>query len=351
MRTHMTEEATRTSTQNSPSDDLDRRRRSRAWVVPAAGTLVLFACMALVAWPMRPWGPGTTTPTLGGDPIAAPEDNLVLTDWTATPTGGAPTIGPKSLVGTQSLGIGQWIEADALSAVELAAPSIGRVTVKPGSRVRIKSVRQGQHWLELAQGEITTRSIAAPRTFNVETPGAIVTHMGADYTLTIDATGSGIVRGMDSTTAGRGASGSISARVEVQQGPRGVRVPAGYTCSIHPNMGPGTPLSGRAPSVLIDAVQRFDRSIGEPSGGAETPSSDPLGGLLAAADGADAQRDRIGTATTLWHVLRTVKGPDRAHVIERAAALVPPPSDIPGDRILNLDDEAMERWWTVIQRP
>lgn len=284
------------------------KRRKNAWMLPAFGTLALFALIAWVAWPSRPWA-------------------IKLSDWKAEAIAGVPTLNEGPVSKPRSVSYSAWMETDPNATLRLSASSIGTVIVDPNSRVRINEVKPGEHWFELAQGRIQATIHAPPKLFFVQTPAALAVDMGCAYTLEVDGQGAGTLH----VTAGW---------VELQGTAQVVRVPRGYKCAIRPGRGPGTPFDEHSSDFLIAAVERFD--LRDPK---VATKMDVVGDILAAAGGKSLSSD----AVLLWHLLRAVEAGDRERVYAHLAAIVPPPAGITVASIVKLDPVALDQWWDVIR--
>lgn len=211
--------------------------------------------------------------------------------------------------------VGSWLETARAERVEVAS-DIGRVTVGPGSRVRLKRAASREHRLELAEGSIDAFIYAPPRLFFVDTPGATAVDMGCAYTLEVAEDGSGLLR----VTGGW---------VELQAEPLASRVPAGAVCRLGPGGAPGLPVFEDAPAPFAAAVERLDR--GDDS-------------AIEAALRAARPRDGL----TLWHLGARLDGSQHAAVFDRLAALVPPPAGLL-ERVFAGEAAALEEWWAVVR--
>jgi len=298
--------------------------RKRPWAAPVAGVAAFFAVMAVIAWPMRPWGPGTQRESLE-ETDNAPV--LSATTWTASKLEGAPTLGPKMLVQSQSVRVNEWVTTDRYSRAKLESSAIGSVVLGPDSSIRIRSVDNGQQWLDLRKGRIESAVHAPPRLVFVETGAVIVVDMGSTYTLGVDEQGSGRLH----VTGGW---------VELQRAATAVRAPMGFVCGFTPT-GPGLPLSDGASALLTAAAARYPPARAEPQG--------------AAAD--DAARDMragagAGDGVTLWNLLRSVPASMRPEVTDRLWSLSPPPADAGVEKAAaaRLDEKTMDAWWESIRR-
>ena len=209
---------------------------------------------------------------------------------------------------------GQWIETDSRSSATVKVGEIGSVEVAPGTRLRVVTARPGEHRLALARGEIRAKISAPPRLFFVETLSGTAVDLGCEYTLNTDETGFGLLR----VTRGW---------VSFQwQGIESL-VPAGASCRIRPNVGPGIPYFDDASQNMQQAIENF---------GFEKAGNGPLDVILAEA--------RVRDTLTLWHLLSRVDAADRARVYDRIDSLTPVPAGVSREEALKLDAETLRRW-------
>ncbi|MBC7773225.1 MAG: hypothetical protein H7210_12065 [Pyrinomonadaceae bacterium] len=300
------------------------RHRKHAWVMPALGMAALFGIIALIGWPMRPWGPGTQREVVNDDIDPRSSGGLVVavTGWEASLLSGAPVIGTKMLSSPRAVHTNDWLSTDAVSSAQLVDAQIGTIKVEPNSRLRITKVLNGQQWFELGKGRIDATIHAPPKLFFVKTKSALAVDMGCAYTLESDEQGNGMLH----VTLGW---------VELQRDGRVVRVPSGRRCAMFEGIGPGTPVNAEAPETLVTAVGRFDKRAGAKS------TAPLLDEVLSSAGSKDG--------VTLWHVLQQVEEADRERVIEKLGSIVAPPAGISKDALLKLDQTALDQWWTEIK--
>lgn len=214
--------------------------------------------------------------------------------------------------------VGHWIDTGA-GQEQLVAAEIGRVTVGPGSRVRLLRTGEAEHRLELAEGSLDAFIYAPPELFLVETPAATAVDMGCAYELDVAADGSGTLR----------VTGGWVELAPKDQNRLPSRVPAGAVCSISAAQGPGIPRFEDAPPAFTAALDAL---------AASRPGA--LGEALLQA------RPRDGL--TLWHLIGRTEGADREAVVERLSALAP--ADGVREGALRLDGPAMDRWWESVRR-
>src|SRR5262249_40426148 len=139
--------------------------------------------------------------------------------------------------------------------------------------------------------------VAPPRLFLVETASALAVDQGCAYRIDVDDRGAGEVH----VTAGW---------ITLSGRDREAVVPAGATCPLSPDSGPGIPVFDDAPAALREALARTD-----------------LDAILAAA--------RPRDALTLWHLVQRAGASERGRVFDRLAALAPPPAPVTRDGVVS----------------
>src|SRR5262249_5709094 len=95
---------------------------------------------------------------------------------------------------TTTVGAGDWIQTDRSSRATVKIGEIGSVEVAPGTRVRVVALKEDEHRLSLAQGEIYAKISAPPRLFFVDTPSGTAIDLGCEYSLLSSEDGSGILQ-------------------------------------------------------------------------------------------------------------------------------------------------------------
>ena len=242
-----------------------------------------------------------------------PEIAAIKPSWHVTRLDGAPRIGSEQIANNGQLGVGEWLETDGSSRAQIAVGLIGNVDIDENTRVRLLQTEPTEHRLELARGKMSAHIWAPPRLFFVDTPSAVAADLGCAYTLEVDDHGGSLLR-------------VTSGWVALELKDRESIVPAGAACETRPGIGPGTPYYEDAPSVFREALRKID-------------FEHDASALTALLDQA-RQRDTL----TLWHLLARVNGDDRVRVYEKMAALVPPPSSVTREGILQLDQQMLDTW-------
>ena len=240
--------------------------------------------------------------------------------WEVTRLAGVPLVRAAPLGATGALRVGDWLETDDSSRAVILVGDIGRVEVKPDTRIRLVRAQRTDHRLALERGEIYAKVDAPPRLFFVDTPAGTAVDLGCAYTLAVDSSGNGTIH----VTGGY---------VEFDWGGRRSIVPLGFRADTRRGFGPGTPYAEDAPEALRHALAAFDFSNG---------SAAAVRRALAAA--------RPEDAVSLWHLLGRVDPLLRREVHDRLASLVPPPPGVARDDVLRLDPATLETYWNTLRR-
>jgi hypothetical protein len=238
--------------------------------------------------------------------------------WDLTRAGGSPTISSRAVGAGARLPVGGWLETDERSTASLNVGTIGRISVEPGTRLRLVSARSGDHRLQLERGTLHATIWAPPGQFSVETASSTAVDLGCAYTLTMDDNGEGLVS-------------VLVGWVGFEWRGRESFVPAGSMSVTRPGKGPGTPYNERVSRAFREALLTIDF---------ESDARDALSRVLEEAQ----ERDEV----TLWHLLTRVKGADRDRVFDRLAQFVPPPSTVTRDGIRAGRRDMLDAWWDAL---
>lgn len=214
--------------------------------------------------------------------------------------------------GDARLAVGSWLETGADARARVKVADIGRVDLDSNTRVRLLSTNESEHRLDLRRGKLHAFVDAPPRLFLVDTPAATAVDLGCAYTLEIDDRGAGLLHVDSGHVELEGRDGTASF------------VPRGASCRIGQG-GAGVPWFEGVPEGLLD----------------------PAAEGFAAAVAISRSRD----ALTLWHLLARVDGDLRTNVLDRLAALAPPPPDVTRDAVLRLDKQALLAWREALPLP
>jgi len=231
---------------------------------------------------------------------------------------GTLRINGRALEGSGILRAGGLVETDASSQVEVRLGLVGRVTVFPGSRLRLAEMRQGRYRMTLERGKISARTLAPPFTFSVDTPGPTAYDVGCAFTLESDERGTGLLR-------------VTSGWVQLELDDREVLIPAGAASLLRPGGTLGTPYFEDAPEAFRAALARLD--FGPQDAAARDAA---LTDLLAGA--------RPRDVFSFLEMLRTATGEERRRLIDRGVALLPPPPGVTRAGLLGGDDAMIGAW-------
>ncbi len=212
---------------------------------------------------------------------------------------------------------GGWIDTRQDRA-RVEVGRIGQVVLEPSTRVGLVDAGRRAHRLSLLRGTLHAMIWGRPGEFVVDTPAARAVDLGCEYTLTVAADGTGLLR-VESGWVGFEHHGLQSL------------VPAGAVCRTYGGRGPGTPRFETATAGFAEALDLLD------SGAGDGRAAAALSRVLAEA----GRRD----ALSLWHLLSRVDPPTRARVVDRLAASVPPPAGVTREGIAAGDLAMLDAWW------
>lgn len=250
---------------------------------------------------------------------------IVGPGWEVSRLAGAPRIGQKVIRTDRQpghLAVGQVLETDDHSRARLEDSDVGQIEVDAGTRLRLLAMKDGLKQIALDHGTIHTHIWAPPGEFVVETPSAVTVDLGCTYTLTVDDSGSGILRT---------SLGWVGFKLNGHES----FIPSGAACATRPKVGPGTPYFEDATQDFRSALARFDF---------EDETSQQRAEDIAVVLGQSRKQD----ALTLWHLLSRVEENQRIRVCERLQQLAPAPAGVTREGILRLDQQMLDSWWNVL---
>ena len=244
--------------------------------------------------------------------------------WEVARIGGSPRIGSTRISDKGKLTLGQWLETDGDSRARIEVGNIGQVEIDPNTRVRLLQTTATEHRLELARGRMSARIWAPPRLFFVDTPSGVAADLGCAYTLQVDDAGGSLLR-------------VTSGWVALQLRDRESMVPAGAACATRVGVGPGTPYFEDASESFRAALTKLDF---------ETKATDSKTGALDVL----LSESRVRDTLTLWHLLARLDAKDRSRVYDRMVELVPPPSGVTRDGVLQLNEQMLQTWKDSLEK-
>jgi hypothetical protein len=242
--------------------------------------------------------------------------------WTIADLDGSPRIGNLAATPRERWKVGEPLETDATSRVQLLVQGLGQIEVEPNSRLTLLKASPTQQQIRLDRGTIRASIVAPPYVFLVHTPTAYAMDMGCAYTLHVNDDGSSILH----VTIGW---------VDLQHGWQQALVPAGAAAESRPGIGPGAP-------YFEDATERFRQAL-------EIVNFD-LSDARARSTALTIVLDeaRVRDAFTLLNLFRGVDASDRGRLYDRLATLLPPPSGATRDAAVNGDWNSLGPWWDAL---
>jgi len=241
--------------------------------------------------------------------------------WRLSPREGRPTANGRTLAGTTVMHEGEWVETDDRSRARLLIPRVGWIDVGYGTRLQVGRAGRPDYRVVLERGRVAVRVTTSPALFRLESAAAKLIGYGGAYTLEIGPGGVGTLR-----------VGSGWAALEWRT--RQSVVPAGAACPLRAD-GPGTPYFEDASAAFREALDAID-----------TRSVDSLFRRIAIDVVLTEARPR--DALTLWHLGSRVESSVRGAVLDRLAALAPPPAGVTRDGMIDGDAAMRERWFASL---
>jgi hypothetical protein len=280
------------------------RRNSARWLLPACAAVALAALLliGLNLWRLQ-WTTG------------AP--------WKVTAVQGAPRVNGVAFSATGKLGVGDVLETDARSSVEVHIARIGSMQIEPNSRVELISTRSHKHRIALWRGTISAQLWAPPWSLEMETPSAMDFDLGCKFTLEVAPDGSGVMRV---------SSGWVQLEAEGFQ----TLVPAGAEAETREGFAPGSP-------YFDDATPQFKAALASLNFG--TLNAPQHEAALAAVLNAARPKDVM----TLFNLMARSDREERGMIYDRAAQLDPPPAGVTREGIFAYDQIMMNRWWGTLR--
>jgi len=282
-----------------PLEDRHTRVRSiRHWTPHAiAACLVLGAAVGLLISPL---------------PQSRP------TEWQIVRVDGRAESGAAAARAATRLGANETLRTESGAYVSLEADDVGRIDVEPATALSVAESTGARQMIHLQRGTIHALIWAPPRRFVVDTPSSRAIDLGCKYTLTVDASGDGLLR-------------VEFGWVAFQFRGREAFIPAGAVCRTSKGRGPATPYYARSSELFRDAVDAYDRNQDD---------AQALREVLLQASADDAM--------TLWHLLAGARAGDRARIFDRFVELAGTPPGVTRDGVIAGDRTMMDRCWNAL---
>jgi len=282
------------------------RARRAALALLAAAALLIVSMAGLGAWRWS-WPEGRAWPVR------------------LTPAPEAPSAGAAG-----ALEVGAPLATGPAETVRVAIARIGSMVVRPGARVELRATASNAHRLALSRGTIDVGVWAPPGAVVVQTPAGTVVDMGCVFTLDVDDDGVSRV----SVTSGW---------VQLVNFHGEMLVPAGASSEMRPDAAPLVPVFDDAAPAFRDAARALEAEAraGGMAAGEGTHVVDPT--LLAAA--------RPRDVLTLLALARALPLARARPLVERAAALAPPPAGVSVDAVASGDRDASWVWQDALGLP
>ncbi|MGQ0553020.1 MAG: hypothetical protein ACT4PU_07355 [Planctomycetota bacterium] len=309
-----------------PAAPLPARRK---WPrLPPLGVALAAGLLALLLGGLWWWAQG------GAAPPAAPPGELDGPVYLASALSGEFT--------RSELRDGERLVTDERTRVRIEIGDIGALLLEPESALRVgrpspELAADAEHLLWLERGTLTASIFAAPRLFQLGTPGGLAVDLGCVYTAQVQDDGS---------TRLSVLSGQVSFETPLRR----VTVPSGASTRSAPMSGPATPTWDSAPEAWRAAVARLDEAVLRGSADAlerDQASHAARSQALAQALAEVLATERETDSLTLWHLLAWSALPEqeRASVCDALQRLAPAPDGLDREALVQSQDrEALLAW-------
>jgi hypothetical protein len=234
------------------------------------------------------------------------------TAWQVDSVHGQASMGSREAAVAMSLRAGQTVRTGSDTEVELRAEDYGTMLIGPDSELRAATDRR----IELQRGLLHAYIWAPPRRFVVDTPSARAVDLGCQYTISVDASGDGLLRV---------SLGWVAFQFDGKE----AFIPEGAACVTRKKQGPGIPFYEDASEPLRRSLAAFEQG-----------NTTALDGILTAARSSDG--------ITLWHLLTRVAERDRGRVFDRFAQLIALPREVSREAALRRDPHAIDLCWDAL---
>jgi len=217
----------------------------------------------------------------------------------------------------------QRLQFDAASA-RVSIARIGTMQVEPGSALTLLESTSRRHRVLLDRGAVSVRVWAPPGRFSFSTPAGWVIDMGCVFDLSVDAGGTSRVR-------------VKTGWVQLDNGWGESLIPAGASSVMAASARPGVPVYDDAPPLFAKHVREFERA--------------PDDNARAALAGDIIRTARTRDVLTLLMLASTVHSGVERPLLERAAQLFPPPTQVSVEGIVAGDRAQLWRWYGTLDLP
>jgi len=214
------------------------------------------------------------------------------------------------------------VPAGSVAAIDIAR--IGEMRAAAGTILSLAQTRSARHRITLDAGSISVRVWAPPGRFGIQTPAGEVIDLGCVFDLSVDG----------------GGSTHLEVRtgwVQLANGFGEALVPAGATSTMTTSRRPTVPVYLDASPRLRDAIRSFEAAMADPAAAAALEGALP-----------DARRRDVLTLLLLSRISPSAVA---RPLLDRAAALVPPPAGVSIDAVLAGDRDQFWTWYASLDLP
>jgi RNA polymerase sigma-70 factor (ECF subfamily) len=238
--------------------------------------------------------------------------------WEVNLKTGTASLDGEQLTGNFQISSDETIQTEEGSKATVLVPNIGSMTIEPMTELRRLAEKNSA---ALIKGIIKADYSSAKEFFSLQVPGATISdyYLGSFYTADVRNDKSGYVQVNN---------GWISTKSNYKE----IIAPTNYIIEFNETFGLSMPYHKYANSELISAVKEF----------AESKSELYVERIVSLSNKSES--------ITLWNLLKSVSRGKRLLVYGKLNEIIPHPSQIRKEDILNLDNEKMQIWLEEIEK-
>ncbi len=222
-----------------------------------------------------------------------------------------------------TLEVDRTLQLGATVSADVRIARIGEMRVAPGSALTLSETASARHRIVLDHGDVSVRVWAPPGRFAIRTPAGDVTDLGCIFDLSVTAAGATVLR-------------VETGWVQLSNFQGESLVPAGASATMTRAARPSVPVYDDAAPQFTAAVRAFELA-------ADAASRANLAREL-------GRGARPRDVLTLLVLANAAPDSFKRAILERAAELIPPPTGLTVDRILD-DRSRLWVWYDALDLP
>ncbi len=226
-------------------------------------------------------------------------------------------------VAATTLAVDKTLQLEQTHSARVEIARIGIMHISPGSSLTLAETASARHRVVFDRGAVSVRLWAPPGVFAFRTPSGTIRDLGCIFDLTVDAEGTSRVR-VD------------TGWVQMDNDFGETLVPAGAAAEMRRVARPGVP-------IFTDSSAVFDAAVRAAQNGGDAGERRELDTILHTA----RHRDVL----TLLMLANASPADLKKVLLDRAAALWPPPAGVSVDAIVAGDRDQLWKWHDALDLP